>query len=51
MRSQNIESFKKTETSRSDQSYDDISSVLESILFLEDDHLEVSIFIEYFVFF
>jgi len=51
LRSQNIESFKKTEIPRNDQSFDDISSVLESVLFLEDDHLEVSIFIENLVFF
>ena len=37
LRSQNIESFKKTEIPRNDQSFDDISSVLESIPFFEDD--------------
>ena len=37
MPTQNIESFKKTEIPRNDQSFDDISSVLESIPFFEDD--------------
>ena len=51
MPTQNIESFKKTEIPRNDQSFDDISLVLESILFLEDDHWAASIFIENLVFF
>lgn len=37
LRIQNIESLKKTEIPRNDQSFDDISSVLESIPFYEDD--------------